>query len=166
MEPTSNAGSTTTRGFAFLKVPLKIKTLPNFKGELPRYETAHASGLDVRATLEDVLLIQPMARAMVPTGLSMEIPPGYEVQVRPRSGLAMKQGLTVLNTPGTVDADYRGEVKVIVINLSDKAVEIRDQDRIAQLVLCPVVQAEIQLVDELSSTDRGAGGFGSTGVRA
>lgn len=166
MEPTSNMESTANRGFAFLKVPLKIKTLPNFKGELPRYETAHASGLDVRAALGEVLVIQPMARAMIPTGLSMEIPPGYEVQVRPRSGLAAKQGVTVLNTPGTVDADYRGEVKVIVINLGEKAVEVRDQDRIAQLVLCPVVQADIQVVDELSSTDRGAGGFGSTGIRA
>lgn len=165
MEPTSNMGSTANRGFAFLKVPLKIKTLPNFKGELPRYETTYASGLDVRAALDEVMILQPMARVMVPTGLSMEIPPGYEIQVRPRSGLAAKQGITVLNTPGTVDADYRGEVKVIVINLSDKAVEIRDQDRIAQFVLCPVVQADIQVVDELSSTDRGAGGFGSTGVR-
>lgn len=166
MEQTSNMGSTANRGFAFLKVPLKIKTLPNFKGELPRYETAYASGLDVRATLDDVLVVQPMARVLVPTGLSMEIPPGYEIQVRPRSGLAAKQGLTILNTPGTVDADYRGEVKVIVINLSEKAVEIRDQDRIAQLVLSPVVQADIQLVEELSNTDRGTGGFGSTGVRA
>lgn len=153
-----------SRTGSFMKVPLKIKTLPHFKGDLPRYETAAASGMDVRAALIESLTIQPMSRELVPTGLTMEIPPGFEIQVRPRSGLAAKQGLTVLNTPGTVDADYRGEVKVILINLSDKAVEIRDQDRIAQLVLCPVVQAEIQVVDELSNTARGAGGFGSTGV--
>lgn len=149
----------------FQKVPLKIKTLPHFKGELPRYETVHASGLDVRAALSESMTIQPMARAMIPTGLSMEIPPGFEIQVRPRSGLAAKQGVTVLNTPGTVDADYRGEVKIIVINLGSEVVEVKDQDRIAQMVLCPVVQADLILSSELSDTARGAGGFGSTGVR-
>ena len=150
---------------SFQKVPLKVKTLAHFKGELPRYETVHASGLDVRAAISETMTIQPGARAMIPTGIMMEIPPGYEIQVRPRSGLAAKQGVTVLNTPGTVDADYRGEVKIIVINLGDVAVEVKDQDRIAQMVLCPVVQAELVLVEELSSTVRGAGGFGSTGVR-
>ncbi len=150
----------------FQRVPLKVKLLPHFKGELPRYETIHASGMDVRASVEATMTIAPGARVMIPTGISMEIPPGYEIQVRPRSGLAAKQGVTVLNTPGTVDADYRGEVKVIVINLGDTPVEVRDQDRIAQFVLCPVVQAEIEVVSELGTTDRGAGGFGSTGVRA
>jgi dUTP pyrophosphatase len=150
----------------FQKIPLKIKTLPNFKGELPKYETVHASGLDVRAAIDEPLVIKPMERAMIPTGLSMEIPPGFEIQVRPRSGLAAKQGVTVLNTPGTVDADYRGEVKIIVINLGSEAVEVKDQDRIAQMVLCPVVQAEIILTQELSDTARGVGGFGSTGVSA
>lgn len=150
----------------FQRVPLKVKLLSHFKGELPRYETIHASGMDVRAALEDVMTIAPGARAMIPTGIAMEISPGFEIQVRPRSGLAAKQGVTVLNTPGTVDADYRGEVKIIVINLGDTPVEVRDQDRIAQFVLCPVVQAEIEVVSELGSTERGAGGFGSTGVRA
>jgi dUTP pyrophosphatase len=151
---------------AFQRVPLKVKLLSHFKGELPRYETLHASGMDVRAALEHPMTIAPLSRAMIPTGISMEIPPGYEVQVRPRSGLAAKQGVSVLNTPGTVDADYRGEVKIIVINLGDQPVEVRDQDRIAQFVLCPVVQAELEVVSELGSTERGAGGFGSTGVRA
>lgn len=151
---------------AFQKVPLKVKTLVHFKGELPRYETAHASGLDVRAALSESITIKPMERAMIPTGLMIEIPPGFEVQVRPRSGLAAKQGVTVLNTPGTVDADYRGEVKIIVINLGAEPVEVKDQDRIAQMVLCPVVQAELVLSTELSETVRGAGGFGSTGVNS
>ncbi len=150
----------------FQKVPLKIKRLAHFKGELPRYETAHASGLDVRAALSTPMVIKPMERALVPTGIAMEIMPGFEVQMRPRSGLAAKQGLTLLNTPGTIDADYRGEVKVIVINLGQDAIEIKDQDRIAQMVLCPVVQADLVLVEELGDTARGAGGFGSTGVRA
>lgn len=149
-----------------MRVSLKLKRLAHFKGELPRYETEHASGLDVRAALPSMITLQPMERAMVPTGLAMEIPPGFEVQVRPRSGLAAKQGLTVLNTPGTIDADYRGEVKVIVVNLGTAPVEIRDQDRIAQLVVAPVLQADIVLADELTDTARGAGGFGSTGVRA
>ena len=150
----------------FQRVPLKVKLLSHFKGELPRYETIHASGMAVRATLDEAMTIAPGARAMIPTGITMEIPPGFEIQVRPRSGLAAKQGVTVLNTPGTVDADYRGEVKIIVINLGETPVEVRDQDRIAQFVLCPVVQADIEVVSELGSTDRGAGGFGSTGVRA
>ena len=150
---------------SFQKIPLKIKTLAHFKGDLPRYETAHASGLDVRAAISETISIKPMERMMIPTGLTMEIPPGYEIQVRPRSGLAAKQGVTVLNTPGTVDADYRGEVKIIVINLGESVVEVKDQDRIAQMVLCPVVQAELEIVEELSMTARGAGGFGSTGVR-
>ena len=148
------------------KIALKVKTLSHFKGELPRYETAHASGLDVRAAIAGAISIKPFERAMIPTGLSVEIPPGFEIQVRPRSGLAAKQGVTVLNTPGTVDADYRGEVKIIVINLGSETVEVKDQDRIAQFVLCPVVQAELILSDELSDTARGTGGFGSTGVRA
>ena len=151
---------------SFQKVPLKIKTLAHFKGELPRYETVHASGLDVRAALTAPITIKPLERVMIPTGLSMEIPPGFEVQMRPRSGLAAKQGVTLLNTPGTIDADYRGEVKIIVINLGSEPVEVKDQDRIAQMVLCPVVQAELFLVEELSDTARGAGGFGSTGVSA
>lgn len=142
---------------------LKIKTLENFKGELPQYQSVGASGVDVRAQLQSPLTLKPLERALVPTGLSMEIPLGYEVQVRPRSGLAAKQGLGILNTPGTIDADYRGEVKVIVVNLSNQDIVIQDQERCAQMVLCPIIQAQIELVSELSSTERGAGGFGSTG---
>lgn len=146
----------------FLK--LKIKTLENFKGELPKYESRGASGFDVRAQLTQPIVLVPGARAMVSTGLSFEIPLGYEIQVRPRSGLAAKQGISMVNTPGTIDADYRGEVKVIVINLGQEPVELKDQDRIAQFVLCPVYQADFELVTDLSDTVRGHGGFGSTGV--
>ena len=142
---------------------IKIKKWPHFKGELPAYQTAGASGFDVRAQLENPITLKPMERTMIPTGLSFEIPMGYEIQARPRSGWAAKQGLTLLNTPGTIDADYRGEVKVIVVNLSEVAVTINDQDRCAQFVICPVLQVQFDLVDELSDTVRGAGGFGSTG---
>jgi dUTP pyrophosphatase len=148
------------------KVPVRVKfkRLQHFKGELPSYATSGASGLDVRACVEQEVVLQPMQRTLIPTGLSVEIPNGFEIQVRPRSGLAIKQGLTLLNTPGTVDADYRGEVKIIMINLSAETVTIKDQDRIAQLVLCPVVQCEVVDASDLSDTERGAGGFGSTGV--
>lgn len=145
------------------KMKLKIKKLAHFKGELPKYETAGASGFDVRAQLDQPLILKPMERAMIPTGLSFEIPLGFEIQSRPRSGFAAKKGMSVLNTPGTIDADYRGEVKIIMINLGQEPVEIADQERVAQLVLAPVFQAEFVLTEELSSTDRGAGGFGSTG---
>jgi dUTP pyrophosphatase len=147
-----------------MKLPLKVKTLGNYRGELPAYQTPLASGFDVRAMLDGAMLLQPGERAMIPTGLSFEIPSGYEIQARPRSGWAAKQGVTVLNTPGTIDADYRGEVKIIVINLGREAVEIKDQDRIAQLVLAPVLQAEFLLVSEITDSQRGSGGFGSTGI--
>ncbi len=146
------------------KRKLLVKKLENFKGELPQYQTPLSSGFDVRAQLEKALTLKPLERALVPTGLSFEIEAGFEIQARPRSGLAIKQGLTLLNTPGTIDADYRGEVKIILINLSNENVEIKDQDRIAQLVLCPVVQADFVLANDLSNSSRGAGGFGSTGV--
>jgi dUTP pyrophosphatase len=143
---------------------MKIKTWPHFKGELPAYQSAGASGFDVRAQLEGkTLTLKKGERAMVPTALSFECPLGYEIQARPRSGWAAKQGLTVLNTPGTIDADYRGEVKVILVNLGQEDVVIQDQDRCAQLVVAPVYQAQFELVEELGNTDRGAGGFGSTG---
>lgn len=145
------------------KVNVKIKTLENFKGELPAYQSAGASGVDVRAQLDGPVVLEPGQRAMIPTGLSFEIPMGFEIQARPRSGWAAKNGLTVLNTPGTIDADYRGEVKIIVINLGDAAVTIGDQERCAQLVVAPVYQANFVLAHELSETERGAGGFGSTG---
>lgn len=146
------------------KFAMKVKTLPHYKGEAPRYQTALASGFDVRAQLDTAMVLKPLERALVPTALSFEIPEGFEIQARPRSGLAIKQGLTLLNTPGTIDADYRGEVKIIIINLSSEPVTINDQDRIAQLVLCPVYQADFQFAETLSETTRGAGGFGSTGV--
>ena len=143
---------------------IKIKKWTHFRGELPAYQSAGASGLDVRAQLEGkTILLKKGERAMVPTGLSFEIPIGFEIQARPRSGWAAKQGLTVLNTPGTIDADYRGEVKVILVNLGQEDVVINDQDRCAQLVVAPVIQAQFELSDELSDTERGAGGFGSTG---
>lgn len=145
------------------KVSLKIKTLPHFKGELPKYQSTLASGFDVRAQLDKPMVIKPGERAMLATGLSFEIPPGYEIQSRPRSGLAAKHGISIVNTPGTIDADYRGEVKVILINHGQEAFEIQDQERVSQFILAPVVQADFELVEELSSTDRGAGGFGSTG---
>jgi len=149
------------------KRTLRVVRLAHYCGELPSYQSALASGFDVRAQLQGgVMTLTPGARALIPTALSFEIPPGYEVQARPRSGLAIKQGLSVLNSPGTIDADYRGEVKIILVNLGGEAVEIRDQDRIAQLVLCPVVQAEFEMVETLGTTDRGHGGFGSTGVNA
>ncbi len=147
------------------KILLKIKTLEHFKGELPKYESLLASGFDVRAQLDKTLTLAPMERTLIPTGITMSIPPGYEIQARPRSGLAIKKGLSLLNTPGTIDADYRGEIKIIVVNLSKEPIEIADQDRIAQLVLCPVYQAEFELVSQLDDTTRGEGGFGSTGVK-
>ncbi len=145
------------------KVKIKFKKLENFKGELPSYATALASGMDVRACLSEPVTLKPGERTLIPTGLSVEIPRGYEIQVRPRSGLAIKKGLSLVNTPGTIDADYRGEIKVIVINLGQEPIVIEDQERIAQLVVAPVVLAEIEEVDGLDETERGEGGFGSTG---
>lgn len=130
---------------------------------LPAYQTALAAGLDLAAAVHEPVQIAPGERALVPTGLSMALPAGFEAQIRPRSGLAAKHGVTVLNTPGTIDADYRGELKVILINLGAETFEISHGDRIAQMIIAPVVQATIVEVDNLSDTDRGSGGFGSTG---
>lgn len=132
---------------------------------LPSYETAHSAGMDLRAALTEDLVLAPGARALVPTGLYLEIPAGYEAQVRPRSGLALKRGLTVLNAPGTIDADYRGEVGVILINLSAEKQRIEPGDRVAQLLFAPVIQGELIEVATLADTARGSGGFGSTGER-
>jgi len=145
------------------KRTVKVQKLENFKGELPRYQSEHASGFDVRAQLPSSITLKPGERTLVPTGLSFEIPVGFEIQARPRSGWAIKEGVSLVNSPGTIDADYRGEVKIIVINLGQADVTVHDQDRIAQLVLCPVYQADFVVHEELSSTARGAGGFGSTG---
>ncbi len=151
-----------------MTVEVKIKKLSHFDNEfqLPSYETSGAAGADVRASLGngEKLLIKPGERVLVPTGLSMEIPHGYEIQVRPRSGLSFKTGLMVLNSPGTIDSDYRGEVKIILGNLSNKDEIINHGDRVAQLILAPVVQARyVEVTEELSETARGSGGFGSTG---
>jgi dUTP pyrophosphatase len=146
------------------KIAVRTRCLPNFKGDLPRYQSSFASGFDVRAQLEAPIVLHPGDRTMIPSGLAFEIPPGYELQARPRSGWASKQGITLLNSPGTIDADYRGEVKLIVANLGQAAVEIRDQDRIAQLVLCPVLHADLVVVDDLEASERGIDGFGSTGL--
>ncbi len=144
---------------------IKVVKLPHAKDlPLPFYATAHAVGMDLLSAVEEELLLKPMQRAFIPTGIAVEIPEGFELQIRPRSGLALKHGITVLNTPGTVDPDYRGEIKVILINLGEKDFVIRRGDRIAQAVLCPVVRFEWELVEELSPTQRGEGGFGSTGL--
>lgn len=142
---------------------MKIKVINRSAFDLPRYETELSAGMDVRANISENITLVPLQRAMVPTGLFVELPAGYEMQVRPRSGLAAKHGITVLNSPGTVDADYRGEVRVILVNLSDAPFEITPGERIAQLVVARHERVEWLPSDELSDTDRGAGGFGSTG---
>ena len=142
---------------------MKVKVINRSKHDLPRYETPLSAGMDVRANLDTPITLAPLERAMVPTGLFVELPQGYEMQVRPRSGLAAKRGITVLNAPGTVDADYRGEVKVILVNLSNDPFEICDGERIAQLVVARHECVEWEPTDALSDTTRGAGGFGSTG---
>ena len=143
---------------------LKIRRLPHAEGlELPSYETAGAAGMDLRAALDGPLTLGPGERTLVPTGLVLELPPGHEGQVRPRSGLSIKNGITVINAPGTIDEDYRGEVKVPVINLGTDEFEITHGMRVAQLVIAPVTQVSVVEVSEVSDTDRGGGGFGSTG---
>lgn len=132
--------------------------------KLPHYETKGSAGLDIRANLDAPVTLQPMERALIPTGLSFALPVGYEAQIRPRSGLALKRGLTLVNTPGTIDSDYRGEVKIIMINLDTQAQTIENGERVAQMVIARYEQITWQLVDSLDATDRGAGGFGSTGV--
>lgn len=142
---------------------MKINVINKSKYELPEYKTEGSAGFDFRANIEEPLFIFPMERVLIPTGLFFEVPSGYELQVRPRSGLAIKNGVTVLNTPGTVDADYRGEICVILINLSDKPFTLEPGDRIAQGVINKIEQVELNSVIELSETERGAGGFGHTG---
>ena len=147
-------------------VNVGIRQLPHGEGlALPADQSAHAAGLDLLAAVTEAepLVLMPGARALVPTGLTIALPPGYEAQVRPRSGLAAKHGVTVLNTPGTIDADYRGEIGVILINHGDAPFWIRRGERIAQMVVAAVVRAELVPVDTLATTDRGSGGFGSTG---
>jgi dUTP pyrophosphatase len=142
---------------------MKVRIVNKSKHDLPRYETPASAGMDLRANLEAPVTLKPLQRTLVPTGLFIELPIGYEAQVRPRSGLAAKFGITVLNTPGTIDSDYRGEVKVILINLSDADFEIKDGERIAQMLISAHVQAQLEAVELLNETSRGAGGFGHTG---
>lgn len=147
-------------------IALQVCTLPHFDGlSLPTYETSRSAGMDLPAAIDDPLIISPGEWMLVPTGLSIALPPDYEAQIRPRSGLAAKHGLTVLNSPGTIDADYRGEIKVILINHGSEQYEVTRGMRIAQMVVAPVIQARWQPVDKLDDTARGTGGFGSTGVR-
>ncbi len=140
-----------------------VKIINKSGNPLPEYATTGSAGMDIRASLEENLVLQPMERYLVPTGLFIELPEGYEAQVRPRSGLAIKQGLTCLNSPGTIDADYRGEIKVILVNLSGEEQTIKSGDRIAQMVISPVKQIQWQEVDSISVTARNEGGFGHTG---
>lgn len=142
---------------------MKVRIINRSKHALPTYATSAAAGMDLRADLNEAVTLRSLERALIPTGLFMEIPQGYEAQVRPRSGLAAKHGLTVLNSPGTIDADYRGEVKVIVVNLSNAPFTINDGERVAQLVIAKHEQAEWIEVEQLEETARGEGGFGSTG---
>lgn len=141
---------------------IEVKKL-NPKARMPRYMTEWAAGMDIHAEPSELIVLAPGQRCLVPTGLAVAIPPGFEIQVRPRSGLALKQGISLVNTPGTIDADYRGEIGIIVINHGDQDFCIASGDRIAQLVVAPVVQATLIEVDELDQTTRGAGGFGHTG---
>jgi dUTP pyrophosphatase len=144
---------------------MKVLVINKSNNVLPAYETIGSAGLDIRAFIEESITLKPFERKLVKTGLFLEIPIGYEAQVRPRSGFALKNGVTVLNSPGTIDADYRGEVGVILINLSQEKVETHSGDRIAQLVFAKVEQAEWTEVETLSETERGQGGFGSTGKK-
>lgn len=145
---------------------IDIKTLPHFGDlSLPHFATTLAAGADLRAALDAPLTLKPRQRALVPTGFAMALPEGYEAQIRPRSGLAYKHGVTVLNSPGTIDADYRGEVKVLLINHGDTDFVIERGERIAQMLIAPAPQVTFQLVESLDDTERGAGGYGSTGVK-
>lgn len=144
---------------------MKIKIVNKSNNPLPQYSTALSAGIDLRAFTDTSITLKPFERALIPTGLFMELPAGFEAQVRPRSGLAIKSGITVLNTPGTIDADYRGEIKVVLINLSQEPFTINSGDRIAQMVIAKHETAEWIEVEELSDTERGSGGFGSSGTK-
>ncbi len=144
---------------------IKIKVVNKGNQQLPEYATPLSAGMDLRANIGEDILLRPMERRIVPTGLYIALPAGYEAQVRPRSGLALKHGITVLNSPGTIDADYRGEIGVLLINLSDKDFVITDGERIAQMVIARHEQGEFEIVDELDTTERGEGGYGHTGVK-
>lgn len=144
---------------------MQVQIVNKSKHELPAYATLHAAGMDLRANLNESITLKPLERKLIPTGLFIELPVGYEAQIRPRSGLALKKGITVLNSPGTIDADYRGEIGVILINLSNEDFEIVDGERICQMVVAAHEQVEWTAVEELGETERGAGGFGHTGKK-
>ncbi len=144
---------------------MEIKIINKSKHALPEYATECSAGLDLRANIETPITLAPLARVLVPTGLFIELPQGFEAQIRPRSGLAIKKGITVLNSPGTIDADYRGEIQVILVNLSNEDFVINDGERICQMVIAHHEQAQWRLVESLSETERGAGGFGHTGKK-
>jgi dUTP pyrophosphatase len=144
---------------------MKIRVINRSKHDLPEYATLYSAGMDLRANLDEPVVIRPLEHKLIPTGLFIELPAGYEAQIRPRSGLALKKGITVLNAPGTIDADYRGEIGVILVNLSQDDVRIDDGERICQMVIASYVQASWEPVDELNDTVRGTGGFGHTGKK-
>ena len=144
---------------------MKVKIINKSNNSLPRYESAQAAGMDIRCNISEAITLQPLERKLIPTGLYIELPVGYEAQIRPRSGLALKRGLTVLNTPGTIDADYRGEIGVILINMSNEAQVIEPAERICQMVIAKHEQPQLIEVDVLGETERGAGGFGHSGVK-
>lgn len=144
---------------------MKVKVINRSRFDLPRYATPLSAGMDVRANIDETVVLRPLERAMIPTGLSIELPEGYEMQIRPRSGLAAKHGITVLNSPGTIDADYRGEIRVILVNLSNEEFRIEAGERIAQMVVARHEQVEWELAEELAESERGGGGFGSTGKK-
>ena len=144
---------------------LNVKVINKGHQPLPAYATSQSAGMDLRANIDESIVLHPMERRLVPTGLHIALPQGFEAQIRPRSGLALKHGITVLNTPGTIDADYRGDLMVLLINFSDTDFVINDGERIAQMVVARHEQIEFQLVDELDDTERGAGGYGHTGVK-
>ena len=144
---------------------MKIQVVNRGHQPLPQYATPQSAGMDLRANLSEPIVMKPLERRLIPTGLHIALPEGYEAQVRPRSGLALKHGITVLNAPGTVDADYRGEVGVLLINLSEEPFVVNDGERIAQMVIARHEQAEFEVVDELDETERGQGGYGHTGVK-
>ena len=144
-----------------LNIPVIVKT----KNELPKYETINSAGMDLRANIEEPIVLKPMERRLIPTGLYIALPQGFEAQIRPRSGLAFKKGITVLNSPGTIDSDYRGELMVLLINLSTEEFIVNNGERIAQMVIARHEVAEFQVVEELDDTERGAGGYGHTGVK-
>ncbi len=144
---------------------MKVKIINVSENALPAYETTGSAGMDLRASLSEPVQLKPLQRTLIPTGIYLELPQGYEAQIRPRSGLAIKKGLSLLNTPGTIDSDYRGEIKVILINLSNETAQVHNGERIAQMIIAKYEQVELEQVDELSETERGEGGFGHTGVK-